>query len=101
MPPAKKRTRKKATDKPESFEAALEELETITSRMEEEALPLGEMVKAFERGQVLLNFCQKSLTSARASIELIEAPEAEEAQNTEQPDLSSEPANPDTDVRLF
>lgn len=87
----------------------MRELESLTDAMEEDALPLEEMLKAFERGQDLLNFCQESLTTARKSVELIEkkAP-ASESREENAPDSTSKPSSgsqdPETfddDVRLF
>ncbi len=99
MAKAKKAAKSKVAP---SFEEALDELELLTEKLEEEQLPLDKMVKAFERGQDLLNFCQKSLTSARESIELIEARQAKADVADEistQP--AEQPATTDDDVRLF
>ncbi len=101
MAKAKKSTSKTTPAKPESFEESLSELEKLTELMEEENLPLGEMVKAFERGQDLLNFCQKSLTSARESIELIEAEKLKPAAADHHTPSKADPATTDDDVRLF
>jgi len=88
--------------RPASFEEALAEIETLTETMEEASLPLGEMVKAFERGRDLLNFCQKSLTSARESIELIETRKAQGPADDDSTTKSpADSATYDDDVRLF
>lgn len=49
------------------------ELEALTRAMEDEQLPLGDLVKSFERGQDLLNYCEEALGSAEKQIELIQA----------------------------
>ncbi len=54
-----------------SFEDALTGLETIVEAMENESLPLEELVAHYEKGAVLLNRCEAILKSARDRIELI------------------------------
>ena len=99
MPP-----KKKAAQKPvaASFEEAADELEEITRRLEEEPSTLDQLLEDFERGQALLSYCQKALSSARKRLELVEADVPRESHDgdskpTPQPDLSDQ----DDDVRLF
>jgi len=101
MPAKKKSASKKSPPLPETFEEALHELEHLTEQIEEETMPLGQLIKAFQRGQDLLKFCQNSLTSARESIELIETQKLDTppAKNKTQPDSDS--SINDDDVRLF
>jgi exodeoxyribonuclease VII small subunit len=54
---------------PESFESAMEQLETLVSRMESGDLSLEESLKAFERGVYLTRFCQDQLQKAELKIQ--------------------------------
>lgn len=53
------------------FEEALAGLEAIVESMENEQLPLEELVANFEKGSALLDRCETILRSARSRIELI------------------------------
>ncbi len=53
---------------PESFESAMEQLETLVSRMESGDLSLEESLKAFEKGVHLTRFCQNQLQKAELKI---------------------------------
>lgn len=54
-----------------SFEQALAGLEAIVEAMENEQLPLEELVAQYEKGCNLLDRCESVLQSARQRIELI------------------------------
>jgi len=56
-----------------SFEAAMEEIETLVRRMESSNLPLNETLAAFERGIFLTRFCQEYLDKAQQRIEVVVA----------------------------
>ena len=58
---------------PESFESAMEQLETLVSRMESGDLSLEESLKAFERGVHLTRFCQDQLQKAELKIQELNA----------------------------
>ena len=60
------------SDIPESFEAALAELESIVARMEGGQLPLKESLAAYQRGAVLLQFCQAALKDAQQQVQILE-----------------------------
>ena len=62
----------KASDAPQTFEAALAELEEIVARMEGGQLPLKESLAAYKRGAELLTQCQASLKDAQAQVEVLE-----------------------------
>ena len=63
-----------ANDKlPESFEAALAELESIVQGMETGKLSLEESLAAYQRGAALLRHCQGSLAAAEQKIQVLEA----------------------------
>ena len=51
-----------------AFEDALEELETIVERMEDDEPSLEESLKIFERGMNLTRTCQKALDDAEQRI---------------------------------
>lgn len=68
-----------ANDKPpKSFEAALAELEAIVQGMEAGKLSLEESLAAYQRGAVLLKFCQNALAVAEQKIQVLEAGELRE-----------------------
>ena len=55
-----------------SFEKALEELESLVAKMEDARLPLEESLAAYQRGAVLIKFCEGKLTDAQARIAILE-----------------------------
>ncbi len=84
-----------------TFEEALAELESIVHAMEEEQLPLEDLVSRYEKGMKLLGRCQTVLNSARERLQTISAT----ASNTLTPDESETTDTPDDDsdddIRLF
>ena len=58
-------------EKPVEFEAALEELEALVTRMEEGELPLEEALRLFERGIRLTRDCQQALREAEQKVDLL------------------------------
>ena len=54
---------------PESFESAMEQLETLVSKMESGDLSLEESLEAFEKGVHLTRFCQEQLQKAELKIQ--------------------------------
>ena len=97
--------RRKSTEESASpgFEEALAELEGIVTSMEEEQLPLEELVSRYEKGVRLLDSCQKILASAKEKLRTIQPGEGTEIPLTKADSASTEPANddPDDDIRLF
>lgn len=87
------------------FEAALEELEAIVTAMEEEQLPLEELVARYEKGSKLLIRCESVLASARKRLQTISSRTDESDQPaTDTADEVSGPAeepDDDDDIRLF
>lgn len=59
-------------DKPESFEAAIVELEGLVARMESGQLPLGQSLAAYKRGAELLQYCQSALQAAEQQVKILE-----------------------------
>lgn len=53
------------------FEEALNKLEKIVNRLEEEELPLDEMIKLFEEGMKLSKYCNEKLLAAQKKIEIL------------------------------
>jgi len=100
-----------------SFESALDELEAIVAAMEEEQLPLEELVSRYEKGSKLLARCETVLASARKRLQTISAKAADDAAAISGADEKSpdehddEPAghatgtpddhDDDDDIRLF
>ena len=88
-----------------SFEEALAGLEAIVEAMENEQLPLEELVSQYEQGSKLLERCESVLQSARERIELITL-RARNGENPDSGELTGEPApadddDHDDDIRLF
>ena len=57
---------------PETFEAALAELERIVATMEGGQLPLAEALAAYQRGAELLQYCQTALKDAEQQVQVLE-----------------------------
>jgi exodeoxyribonuclease VII small subunit len=57
---------------PESFEAALVELEALVADMEGGTLPLKESLAAYRRGAELLQYCQAVLKDAELEIQVLD-----------------------------
>ena len=60
------------TATPQSFEAALAELEALVAQMESGELPLKESLQKYQRGAELLAYCQEALKDAQNQIEVLE-----------------------------
>ena len=58
-------------EQPANFESALEELESLVTRMESGELSLDESLKAFERGVVLARQCQTELKNAELKVKAL------------------------------
>lgn len=107
---SRKKTAKKkpASEAGPSFEEALEELEELVEAMENEQLPLEELVASYEKGSKLMAHCQSVLESARERIELITLGNQGESgleNEADSNDVGSDPDTPegsdDDDIRLF
>ena len=61
------------SSRPESFEAALTELESIVVEMETGQMPLEVSLSAHKRGAELLQYCQSKLQDAQQQVRLLEA----------------------------
>jgi exodeoxyribonuclease VII small subunit len=60
------------TDQPESFEAALAELEKIVASMESGKLTLEQSLAAHKRGLELAQYCQGVLVRAQQQVKVLE-----------------------------
>jgi exodeoxyribonuclease VII small subunit len=61
------------SQQPQSFEAALAELEKIVAAMEAGQLPLEQSIAAYKRGAQLLLYCQSLLKEANQQVKLLDA----------------------------
>jgi exodeoxyribonuclease VII small subunit len=71
------------TDKKIDFEASLQKLEAIVSKLEDENINLEDSVKSFEAGINLVKECQKQLEKAELKVkELLDDGTAQELDNS-------------------
>lgn len=57
---------------PQSFEAALAELESIVASMEAGQMPLEASLAAYKRGAELLKYCQTALRDVQQQVRILE-----------------------------
>lgn len=57
---------------PESYEAALAELDALVARMEAGSLSLEESLAAYRRGAVLVKFCQQQLEKVEQQVRVLD-----------------------------
>lgn len=100
--------RKKANTTAETgpdFEKAIAELEEIVASMEEEQLPLEDLVAKFEQGTKLLSRCESVLASAKKRLQTIaarqSAPNSGEKPPTDSSLSDETDDSDDDDIRLF
>lgn len=62
-----------AGPQPASYEAALQELEQLVSRLESGQLPLDQLLGGYQRGAQLLAFCRDKLAAVEHQIQVLEA----------------------------
>ncbi len=60
---------------PASYEAALEELETLVAQLESGQLPLDQLLTGYQRGAELLKFCRSRLEAVENQIKVLEGNE--------------------------
>ncbi len=60
---------------PASYEAALQELEGLVSRLESGQLPLDQLLAGYQRGAQLLKFCRDRLEAVETQIKVLEGTE--------------------------
>jgi exodeoxyribonuclease VII small subunit len=59
-------------NKPASFEAAMNELETLVSEMERGDAPLEASLAAYKRGGELIRYCQAQLEAAEQQVRMLD-----------------------------
>jgi exodeoxyribonuclease VII small subunit len=57
---------------PATYEEAMSELEQLVARMEAGALPLEQLLVAYQRGARLLGFCRERLQAVEDQVKLLE-----------------------------
>jgi exodeoxyribonuclease VII small subunit len=57
---------------PESYEAALQELEQLVARIEAGQLPLEQMLAGYQRGAYLLQFCRDRLAAVQDQVKVLD-----------------------------
>lgn len=57
---------------PETYEAALEELEQLVARIESGQLPLDQLLAGYQRGAELLEFCRARLQAVEQQIKVLD-----------------------------
>ena len=62
---------RKKTEDPQSFEDAMQRLDAIVAKLEEDRLPLEEMLARYEEGVALARFCGEKLEAAEQKVRLI------------------------------
>ena len=58
---------------PPTYEAALQELEQLVSRLESGQMPLDELLAGYQRGAALLAFCKDKLQAVEDQIKVLDA----------------------------
>ena len=62
---------RKKEETPKSFEDAMARLDAIVAKLEEDKLPLEEMLARYEEGVALARFCGEKLEAAEQKVRLI------------------------------
>lgn len=60
---------------PASYEAALQELESLVASLESGQLPLDQLLTGYQRGAQLLKFCRDKLEAVETQIKVLEGTE--------------------------
>ena len=69
---AKASTSTSAPCTPVSYEAALQELEQLVSRLESGELPLEQLLTGYQRGAELLSYCRDKLAAVEGQIKVLD-----------------------------
>ncbi len=56
-----------------SYEAALQELEALVSRMDSGQMPLDDLLGSYQRGAILLKMCRDKLAAVEQQIKRLDA----------------------------
>ena len=57
---------------PDTYEAALQELQQLVSRLESGQMPLDELLAGYQRGAALLAFCKDKLQAVEDQIKVLD-----------------------------
>ena len=57
---------------PETYEAAMSELEQLVARLESGELPLDQLMGGYQRGAALLQFCRDKLQAVEGQIKVLD-----------------------------
>lgn len=57
---------------PQTYEAAMAELEQLVARLESGELPLDELMGGYQRGAALLQFCRDKLQAVEGQIKVLD-----------------------------
>lgn len=60
------------TTSPDSYEAAVQELERLLAQLESGELPLEQLLTAYRRGAELLTFCRARLEAVEGQIKVLD-----------------------------
>lgn len=58
---------------PQTYEAALQELEQLVRRLESGEMPLDDLLAGYKRGAALLTFCRSKLEAVENQIKVLDA----------------------------
>ena len=72
-PMAKATTPTTTASTPASYEAALQELEQLVSRLESGDMPLEQLLGGYQRGAELLQYCRDKLQAVENQISVLDA----------------------------
>ena len=64
------------TQPPQSYEAAVAELESLTEMLESGQLPLDQLLVHYQRGAELLTYCRAQLDALEAQVTVMEGDQA-------------------------
>ena len=64
------------TQPPQSYEAAVAELESLTEMLESGQLPLDQLLAHYQRGAELLTYCRAQLDAIEAQVKVMEGDQA-------------------------
>ena len=64
------------TQPPQSYEAAVAELESLTEMLESGQLPLDQLLVHYQRGAELLTYCRAQLDVIEAQVKVMEGDQA-------------------------
>jgi exodeoxyribonuclease VII small subunit len=63
--------KKEELSAPRSFEEAMQRLESVVAKLEEDSVPLDEMLAKYEEGVSLARYCSQTLEAAEQKVRLI------------------------------